>query len=674
MRLQIMPPSDQTSFEAAAGIIALITGHSLAEARSLLFQAPVALNVEHFEGSTEIVRRAALLGAPLEIAADAEEPTSQADDPEIEADEPLLQVEIEEDLPTSATLLEVAARGHGSNRLVNALRRAEEQGTLEMATVLDWLATPEPILVLAELPNVGRKTAEELAEIIDHWQGGEIRRAQDAEPSEEPGVDPAPDEATSSVRTGVLAESELAALALAPVDGRDLEILVKRVQGTTLNDIGKALQITRARVQQLEARARARVIAALPDKISERYAALAAFVDAGNGERKLRRVQTELGLKESDIRLLCHLIGHDDDDPLEYRENNIRRRSTTEDHDTWNQVIFEALKLSTWPVSARYLLDQLSDLPSSYISQHLQHRFGARAEQGRMILTMLPTELRVTFALRHIGRPAGVDEILAAHNKIFEPTMSEDHLRSYLSAKTEFVIVALGTYALEEMLELTQTERDDALDHVLEYLIEQREDIEAASGLISVKVIHKDLTERELLPPTIDNPNFLYGLVRADRRFETSRGGTVGLKTSGTRQRISLSEMVCRTVDDHGPISIDGIIQHLAPIRSVMAVNVDMVLNGSPEHIRVSPGVFDRIENVMPIEYAFEVRDAAVTLLRDHGPQTLEALQRLLRGQGLDQHPLSNSSLSSLLRKSEEVQRSGAEYLFKPASVVAMTR
>lgn len=303
-----------------------------------------------------------------------------------------------------------------------------------------------------------------------------------------------------------------------------------------------------------------------------------------------------------------------------------------------------------WPVPLSKLTLALPDLAASSIKASLQKDFCATFDDQENITipaNRLRSSLRLTLALRYAGRAVSLSEIRHYHNQLFNSDINENVAGSVLGRLEQALIVARGKYALYENIGLSSSDIAAVRNQCLEYLRERQ-------AYISVKRMFDDLF-LGLHPYGAEfNPYMVLGLLQDDNRFICKRGLMLGLCSFSDKDFHGLNEQIYKLANNYGPIDIKGIQEHLSSHRKVLDVTVGMVLDGSPEHIKIAPSTYDRISKIIGDRTQCQRLTHAIELALIDGSLSLYSLQERLKQVGFD---YNNHVILSWLDKQDHTDR-----------------
>lgn len=599
-----------------------------------------------------------------------------------------------------------------SVRLANVLQGVQEDKNNPFQTLADCLSHPEKItLYFLSRQSMGRKTLVELKELIglipsyilekygfstdeqeyistllkkESTAGLEIN--QDAlleklhsintyaSPIDlllfvpQAGIldlehsDAADDAAISSLMRGILNEREF------DVVSRRTSFGHKKVD--TLEEISVAYNCTRERIRQIEKKALRKLsplkkifVRALEEEQLEIEEALFEGADYFFDEEQARQFKRLPGkyqlailvaYKEFDAYLAVH--------HKEYKRFWIKP-SISEDAfsivkeaiDSGNAAnsvkkrITEALYKLSWPIQLRDLEAALPEISSSTILASLRTDFDAEIsdESVKIPADRLKSSLRLILTLRYASRAVTLSEARYFHNQIFETDINEHMAGAVLGRLEEALIVDRGKYALYENISLLEKDIAAVRNSCWKYL-------NKSQAYASTKRIFDDLFLGQHSFGAEFNPYMVLGILQDDSRFVCKRGLMLGLNTFSEDDFIGLNEQIYEIVNNHGPIDVRGIQQYLSESRKVLDVTVGMMLDASPEHIKVAPSTYDQISRALGDEDTCLKLKYAVEIALIDNDLSLFSLQERIACVGFD---LNKHVVLSWLDKQENIDR-----------------
>jgi RNA polymerase primary sigma factor len=150
------------------------------------------------------------------------------------------------------------------------------------------------------------------------------------------------------------------------------------------------------------------------------------------------------------------------------------------------------------------------------------------------------------------------------------------------------------------------------------------------------------------------NRYMLYGILQDDDRFKYRRGLMVGLQHFSEESFVGLTETLCDTVKEHGPITIKEIQALLSNQRAVLDVTIGITLDTNEECIKVGPSQYDYIKRVFPQHLSLTDLTDAIFLALIDGPKTITYIKNTLADIGIE---IKTYPLISWIDKQDELNR-----------------
>lgn len=558
----------------------------------------------------------------------------------------------EEDVGLLAmTLPDFVKRLNLSNRLFNWLKVAEYYNELPYKNIYEYLTDGKKACEnIKKIKNIGKKSAEELDGIIQ-----DIFKNKDADYEE-------------ILKNNVDSESNLLKIDnkdemhrgfVNIFQSREYSILYSRaVEEKTLEEIGAEIGVTRERVRQIENKAKRNLKSMLGEKINKLEIELDKLLDEACGEVSAIEINEALDFGVEITKILTYTSSSNLKYKTRYKNSMLYRVYDEDFKDEWNDLIDRVLMSKSWPISIKDIYNELYELPESYVSSYLYNRRNVKVEEGYIISIKLNMEYFVTYALRSVGRPESFSNIARKTNEMFGMDKTGHNVRSILSRMSNALIVGRGVYALYEMLPLTQNQLDDIREKCYEYILQENK-------YVSSKVLYQSL---------FNNINYLnlndytlLGILQDDMRFVTTRGLMVGLKDFSDRITLKpLTQTVIELVINNSPIKIDEIRRELHDTRRVLAVTINMILEDSPEIVKVGPSMFSSIKHVFGTDDLYLKVQKAIKIILLDGPSSVFGVYKKL--QYIDEVSklnLNKVTIQSVMNKLEFIVNDQSTYRIK---------
>jgi hypothetical protein len=161
----------------------------------------------------------------------------------------------------------------------------------------------------------------------------------------------------------------------------------------------------------------------------------------------------------------------------------------------------------------------------------------------------------------------------------------------------------------------------------------------------------------------------LLGFAQNDTRFITKRGNMIGLVGFDiTKTYISLEDEVRNIVLEHGPISVNDIVAHMAATRKLCNDgSVKLVLINSPEIIQVGHRVYDSLHRFFADRDEYEALVLALRIALLAGTRSVYAVAEEMATLGL--RKASSEVIGSILSAADDItQVNGMYRLSAPSS------
>lgn len=325
--------------------------------------------------------------------------------------------------------------------------------------------------------------------------------------------------------------------------------------------------------------------------------------------------------------------------------------------------IAEAIYNLNWPISLEALAVKIPEYNKESIESSLVQDFDAVIADGyiRVIRKNLRSSQRMVMVLKYAGRALSLSEVRAFHNQMFEQDVAEHLIGAVLGRLEEALIVERGKYNLYENLEFSSKEVDQIRQECFQYLNERK-------IYVSAKRIFDEIYLGRHSYNAEFNPYMLMGILQDDSRFVCKRGLMIGLSTFSEEDFVGLTEKICTIVDNHGPIDLKSIQEHLSADRKVLDVTVLTMLDDSAEHIKISPATYDRIDRVIGNKNDLAKLKHAIEIALIDGDLTIFSLQNRLEAVGVH---IDKNVLASWLDKQENIERRKTfAHLFFPSEEI----
>ncbi|MEQ9450495.1 MAG: sigma factor-like helix-turn-helix DNA-binding protein [Pseudomonadales bacterium] len=527
------------------------------------------------------------------------------------------------------TFLELVQSPFVSARTANGVTRAWKTGEFPFRTVSDYLDSGRDRSKLNMVPNLGRKSVDELDALVDSCLG--------VKKSDEPYLE-----------HGTVFESLQQYL-----DERSYKVLMLRLGGKTLQEIGVQVGVTRERVRQVQAKAEKKIRKIFAVQLQDFAIKLDRLLSSANGEVTVLEAAARTGFTRNETELLVSAAIENLPKPAKYSVGVLRYVEIERKKVDWDSSIDESLATQAWPVSFQQIVRDNSDIPVSYIQRFLTERRGASIHRGTITqLSKISSTLKATFVLRHAKGAITPAKGVEIYRELFGEHIEEHNLQSIFGRMDNALIVKRGLYALYEHLNL----EEDELSIIREtgFTILQN-----LKRFTSAKVLFEVLVDK--LDPSISikvtGSYLLYGILQDDDRFLTRRGLMLGIKAHALGNAfVPLGDEIIDIVRERGPISVGEIKRVLATHRKVLDVTISMFLKNSKEVVRVNPGSYDIAERAVGGKTSLEAILLAINIVLSDSPSTLfDLCSKLSVLDALEDVPINHSIISSILSTMEEV-------------------
>lgn len=553
-----------------------------------------------------------------------------------------------DDIPSdvaSQTISEYVESNDTSQRLRNSIRLATNNGVLPFETIIDYIkAGSNALSIIQEVPNLGKKTAIELNDLIrDIFSNADVSGGM----------------GTPLMKTNKL-EINVTDSEQTPLEKfhkilkeREYNVLKYRaIEDITLEDIGQIYNLTRERVRQIQKK----VISKLHRVYGEVFNTIAGKIDEilddAYGEIRLIDAASTLNLTPETLRLLIFVCADSCVDHVRIKDGYILRSSTEDNHSEWNKVIDETLYSTKWPIRVSHIYENTQELPQSYVLRYLLKNRGAIIKDDHVIeLRKIPQTVRMIYVLRDAGRPLHSAEIAKRYHLMFGKVIKAHNAQSIIARMDEALIVNRGVYALYETLKISEDILDEIRYRSYNYIRDEKR-------YVSSKILYSELFKDKQEYQSIDSGYIIHGILQDDTRFVIRRGMMVGIKENeGNVEFKSLTHEVCEFVERNGQVSISQIKEALSGHRKVLDVNISMILDGSDKIVRVMPGIYDSSINVFGTKHLYEKFKLAIRIaLTDHNQGLFELTKNLRFPDVFNIISITKSLVVSVLSKMEDIK------------------
>lgn len=549
----------------------------------------------------------------------------------------------------SSSLIDFVDSQLGSTRLTKGLHKAERFGWLPFKTVADYIeAGPKAKSILLNLPNLGKKSVTELDAIIKNViSEDKLQEIVSNNSNEEINYH---ENDTDVVEILFDRFKDI-------LNAREYDVLHRRsVEKETLETVGLRYNVTRERVRQIEVTAIQKIKRCFRLGINSVARLIDNELDNNYDDISISDLSEVFGVNENLIYFLFYVIQKELKEKTAIKEGHIYRVKINLSYIDWNEQIDEVIMNLSWPVSISMLKNCIDDIPISYISNYLTSKYKAVIENEIVTSLKLSRTNYVTFALRSIGRPARPSEVAAECRKLFSLEISEHNAGSTLGRMENALIVDRGVYALYEMLSYTSNDLDNIREICYRY-------IKDANQYIGVKVLYAELFKNNSDFPDINDYTIL-GILQDDKRFETAPGLMVGLINYSREIHIKpLTETVLELVYKEGPLRVRDIKERISETRRVLDVGITVILENSPDIIKIEPGLFDTIEHVFGNQNKYNDYLLAIKLILIDKVSTILSIQKRLDFlTNFNELNINKITLHSILKKCNDIDDLDGRY------------
>jgi len=458
------------------------------------------------------------------------------------------------------------------------------------------------------------------------------------------------------------------------VNDREYDVLVKRFAlnqkvSETLDEVAKDYNCTRERIRQIEKKALGKLKVLkktfhfyLEKESRNIQTILFEDIDYFSYEETTKifkrlpgeyRIGIQVSYGDIDAYLKAHYTNHKmfwinktDPQRLEQLKHIINSDTAGK---PLEKRISEVLNQLKWPITVNALAKEIIEYSADVIEKELRNTFDAEIVNGdiRVFRKNIRASQRVIMALRYAGRALSLSEVRSYHKQLFAHDVLEHHVGAILGRLEEALIVERGKYNLYENLELSSKEVETIRQECFAYLNERK-------IYVSAKRIFDDIYIGRHTYNAEFNPYMLMGILQDDGRFVCKRGLMLGLSTFSEEDFVGLNEKIYKIVDDYGPIDLKEIQEHLSSDRKVLDVTVLIVLDDSPQHIKIAPATYDRIDRVIGDHKDCCAFKFAIEIALIDGDLSIFALQNRLEAVGIN---FDKNVLVSWLDKQENIER-----------------
>ena len=311
--------------------------------------------------------------------------------------------------------------------------------------------------------------------------------------------------------------------------------------------------------------------------------------------------------------------------------------------------IIDAISRIDYPCSLTELEALLTGLPTAAIIASLKDDFDAIVNDGVVHIPChnLQSSLRLVLALRYAGRSISLSEARFFHSLLFKADMKEHAIGAILGRLEEALIVDRGKYALYENISLNSAEVAQIREKSWQYL-------NHINTYVSVKCIFDTIFLGKHSFGADFNAYMLLGILQDDNRFTSKRGLMLGLDTFREQDFVGLNEQIYSFVDTHGPVNIRAIQEYLSKNRKVFDGTVTIVLDSSPDYVKVSPSTYMRLDKAVGDYQIINKLKYAIELSLIESDLSIFSLMERLHQVGLD---LNKYVVISWLDKQDNIDR-----------------
>ncbi|MGV7234963.1 MAG: sigma factor-like helix-turn-helix DNA-binding protein [Nitrosomonadaceae bacterium] len=563
------------------------------------------------------------------------------------------------DIHTDAALLgisEIVELNVTSERLRNSIRFAVNNGGLPFETIGDYIrAGSEAIRVMKNLPNLGKKTAIELDDLIKGILANtntDVRVGDDSAGMLHVEVNKSGMDIPDVVE--ILLQKFQKDL-----KEREYSVLKYRaIEERTLEEIGEIYDVTRERIRQIEKKAKSKLIKMYRVAFNRIASKLDEILDESYGEVGLLDAASALNLTPDILKLLVYICAEQCVNPVRVWHDYLLRSSIESSHSEWNEAINEVLYSLRWPVLMSDVYDGLQDIPQSYVERYLEKNRGAIIENGAVVeLRNIPQTARMIYVLREAGRPLHSSEIIRIYHSMFGEEIKEHNAQSIIGRMEEALIVDRGVYSLYETLNISENKITEIRRHSYEYIQKKEE-------YVSSKVLYEELFKNNVDFQKLDNPYIVHGVLQDDARFLIRRGLMVGIREHvGFVEFKPLTNEVHELVDENGPLSVSKIKAVLSDRRKILSVTINMILDGSDEIVKVAPGMYNTIINVFGTRALYEHLKIAIRIaLSDHDQGLFELTTNLRSLEVFNDIDVTKSMIMSVANMMKDISNKERHY------------
>ena len=554
------------------------------------------------------------------------------------------------------SICEIVESNITSERLRNSIRIAKSHGGLPLETIGDYVKTGSQALrTMQELPNLGKKTAIELDDLIKV-----ILANTNTDISEEGDGEGIPFMEANELEIEISGAVErILEKFHRNLNEREYDVLKYRaIDNRTLEEIGKIYSVTRERIRQIEAKVISKLLRIYGEVFNRIASEIDEILDESYGEVGLLDAASTLNLTPDILKLLIYICADLCAKHVRVRHEYILRSSTESNYSEWNETIDEVLYSLEWPICLSETYDGMPDIPQSYVERYLVKRRGAIIQSDAIVeLRRVPQTARMAYVLRDAGHPLHSAEIARRYNSMFGEEIKEHNTRAILGRMEEALIVDRGVYSLYETLNISENIITEIRRHSYNYIRKEEK-------YVSSKVLYRELFKNKEDFQNIDNAYVIHGILQDDARFIIRRGLMIGIKEHmGLVEFKPLTEEVHESAEAKGPCSVSQIKTAISDRRNVLSVGITKILEDSDKIIKITPGIYDTVINVFGEEDLYQHMKLAIRIaLFDHVHGLFELTSNLRLLEVFNAIDITKSMVTSILDMMDDVARKKQNY------------
>lgn len=493
----------------------------------------------------------------------------------------------------SLSLLDLTEAMGASVRLINALALAESKGLLPASTLGEYLNLKNPYSKFIKLENAGKKTINELDDIISSILSQDVA------------INIKKHKETDSIEEVEFASIDEAVKSI--LSDKEIHILVSRgIKKQTLEEIGQKLEVTRERVRQVEKKAILKLIKRL--SLDQKVLSFESkMVDCGGG-LPLEILKESLGASRESTFIIAHAFTYIGK-PKKILNDNLSFKEIIENNSLWNSILSDYFFKTSWPINVEELKASISAVPFSYVLSFIERKGGVFSESKDEItyFSKFPFKFYIYQVFIKEKNDLHFSELTKKINHYFNLEKGERDVHALIGRMPEALIVDRGTYNIYENIGANQFDIERIVQDV-EVFLQSKQDY------VSVQIIFDEVF-RTQRPEWLKGYYILFGVLQDYGDFVIRRGLMVGLNEF-KKDFKPISEEVADVIKLYGPITASGIQERLSNTRKFFANNIDIIVSKDNSILKSDFGVYDSFERVIKSndKYSFLVTSMELSL------------------------------------------------------------